>query len=869
MGSNEDEDVGSAPTRRPSPPGLESTVASGDARTPSQQQLAEAVKGALFEGKSLPGPAPLETGQVLAERYRLSALLGVGGMGEVYRANDLVLEEDVALKFLPARYADNPDLMRRFVNEVRVARQVTHPNVCRVHDITQSEGRSILSMEYIDGEDLSSLLRRIGRPPEEKAYEFAQQLCSGLAAIHDKGLLHRDLKPSNVMIDGRGNVKLADFGLAAVADKLTAREYGDGTPAYMAPEQANGEEVTEQSDIYALGLVLYELISGRHALGASRVASSENATRPAELSSVVKGVPSEVDGILGRCLERDPRDRPSSVREVAAALPGGDPVAAALAAGRAPSVDAVAGVRGQGALKMAHGWLAVAAIAVLVFAFASIVGSRGHLAMGPQMLPADVLEHRARELLQSVGATEDADSFRVLAHESRRDAQGEERATSETLSAARFYYRQSPTALTSVGGSVTMTDPVYDVPGAARITLDGAGNLRSVLVVPPTVSEASAEEVDWLPLFEAAGLDPNTLTPSEVGQTPRKFADRRHAWTTTIDDVPVRIEAASLDGAVVSFSVLFDRDLEARGHENDEPPVAVYWIIFPVLGIFGGFIYLARRAWVRGEADGRSAIRVTLVLCCVLAASFLIGGHASGFLGAMELLANTVRNVSIVAVATVVIYLVVEPYGRRFIPRSMTSWARLARGGTRDPLVARDVLIGVVGGAAVSLLALLKLWTINGAPIAHPASLVTLLGFRFAVSQLVVSLAISALGVLQTFGLYIFLRVVLRGRKRASVVFAVMWALLDFPNGMALQADAFEFGALVVLAVLVAVIYVGLLVRVGLLAALVMQVVVTLMFRFPVTTDFSAWHSGTGFVALAAVAALAAYGFRYGVERGR
>ena len=153
-------------------------------------------------------------GALLAGRYRIVAALGRGGMGEVYRADDLTLGQSVALKFLPAGLARDPDRLARFHAEVRTARQVSHPHVCRVYDVGESDGQAFLTMEYIDGEDLAALLRRIGRLPEEKGIELARQLCLGLAAAHDRGVIHRDLKPANVMIDGRGQVRLTDFGLA-------------------------------------------------------------------------------------------------------------------------------------------------------------------------------------------------------------------------------------------------------------------------------------------------------------------------------------------------------------------------------------------------------------------------------------------------------------------------------------------------------------------------------------------------------------------------------------------------------------------------------------------------------------------------------
>src|SRR5260221_4794622 len=163
-------------------------------------------------------------GTLIHERYRIVGLLGKGGMGEVYRADDLKLSQAVALKFLPERLLNDGSALARFHREVRIARQVSHPNVCRVFDIGETHGLQFLCMQYIDGEDIDSLLRRIGRLPGDKALEIGRQLCAGIAAAHDSGVLHRDLKPANIMIDGRGRARLMDFGLAVVFEQLHGNE---------------------------------------------------------------------------------------------------------------------------------------------------------------------------------------------------------------------------------------------------------------------------------------------------------------------------------------------------------------------------------------------------------------------------------------------------------------------------------------------------------------------------------------------------------------------------------------------------------------------------------------------------------------------
>ncbi len=294
------------PARTPSP-----------VRTSSHPSLSSS--GSLPEGRFLPGA-------LLANRYRIVALLGRGGMGEVYRAHDLTLGQEVALKFLPEVAARNPAALARFYNEVRIARQVSHSNVCRVYDLGEVEGQPYLSMEYVDGEDLGSLLRRIGRLPSDKAVEIARQLCAGLAAAHAKGVLHRDLKPANIMLNGRGQVVVTDFGLAALADEIPGEEIRNGTPAYMAPEQLAGREVTVQSDIYALGLVLYEIFTGKRAFEASTLAELvrlHSETTPASPSTLVKELDPAVESAILRCLDPEPSKRPASALAVAARLPGG------------------------------------------------------------------------------------------------------------------------------------------------------------------------------------------------------------------------------------------------------------------------------------------------------------------------------------------------------------------------------------------------------------------------------------------------------------------------------------------------------------------------------------------------------------------
>jgi serine/threonine protein kinase len=273
-------------------------------------------------------------GTVLAERYRIIQLLGRGGMGEVYRADDLKLAQPVALKFLPQSVEQEPERLARLLDEVKIARAIAHPNVCRVYDVDEVDGHHFLSMEYIDGENLSTLLRRVGRVPREKAMELGMQICHGLAAVHAQGILHRDLKPANLMIDERGRARIMDFGLASLSDGVAASSITHGTPAYMAPEQLAGESVSSKSDLYALGLVLYQMFTGRPAFpgGPARdLVWRRLDSTPEPPSRLVDDIDPMVESAILRCLEPDPRDRPTSGLEVAEAL----------AASAVPAADAV------------------------------------------------------------------------------------------------------------------------------------------------------------------------------------------------------------------------------------------------------------------------------------------------------------------------------------------------------------------------------------------------------------------------------------------------------------------------------------------------------------------------------------------------
>ena len=341
-------------------------------------------------------------GTIIGGQYRIVGLLGRGGMGEVYRAEDLKLEQPVALKFLPEALAKDGAALARFHREVRVARQIAHPNVCRVYDIGGAEGLSFLSMEFIRGEELASVIKRFGRLPQDKALAIARQICAGLAAAHDVGVVHRDLKPGNIMIDENGDVRITDFGLAGLMEEFGGGASLEGTPEYMSPEQLAGGELTVKSDIYSLGLVLYEIFTGRKAFSAGTLTDllrlRKTDSLPESPSSVVKDLDPLVERVIERCLAPDPKERPANALQVANALPGGDPLAAALAAGETPSPEMVAAAPKEGVLRPAVAIVLFAAIIVGLAMSLVVVGKTSLHSFTPLEKPPDVLRERARAL---------------------------------------------------------------------------------------------------------------------------------------------------------------------------------------------------------------------------------------------------------------------------------------------------------------------------------------------------------------------------------------------------------------------------------------------------------------------------------------
>ena len=827
-------------------------------------------------------------GTTVAGRYRVVGLLGRGGMGEVYRADDLKLGQQVALKFLPGSMVDDADSVGRLFDEVRMARKVSHPNVCRVFDVGETDGQHYVSMEYVDGEDLSSLLRRIGRLPEDKAIEISRQLCAALAAAHDEGVLHRDLKPANVMLDGRGRVKLTDFGLAAV------NEVRAGTPIYMAPEQLAGEGVSVRSDLYSLGLVLHELFTGKRLFEAGSFDELSRQHRSAMSRSLThtSGLDVAVDRVIERCLEKDPAKRPASALAVAAGLPGGDPLAAALAAGETPSPEMVAEAGGEGSLSLgvaAPLWLLALVAAIGVGVLQAGLSLAGWV---PMDLTPNVLDARAREVVRELGYEEDAADTAAgftadMSYLSwvRREGSTPERLAlvdSGRTPLVSYWWRSSPQTLVprvlqgvGIGAVVSLAEPPRITPGMISLQLDTLGRLTWLDAVPPRVDVVEASTPpDWSVLFALMDLEINRFAPVPPRLTPPHFADARAAWEGRLPDAPestLRIEAAALGGRPILLRTFADdRPLEQLVAAANAPNRGLAAAAIAILGsffaaffiaVFGG-LYVARRNVRSGRGDTRGARRLGFAVAGIIGAAWLLGEHSYSAADINELFEMMIFA-SAIGGLTWTLYLAVEPFMRRHAPQALIGWTRFVDGRFADPLVGRDILFGCVAGVVARLVDLTPLvlgdrvetsGNYVGLPLASTTELFSqVIGSGTIYVQL-------ALGLLFLYGL----TYVAVGRRAwlAYALWVVLFAAPGFVGGLSI--NGLRPSATWLTAIFWSLgwaLWLWVLFHRGILAFLVMSTAWLLLSLGVPTMDLTAWYSQTVIAGLGTFAALATYGF--------
>src|ERR1700719_1431819 len=871
-----------ASTSRPAgrPPFAAGSAHAAGRRTPSASTISsssEPIGGGRF--------AP---GSIVAQRYRIVALLGKGGMGEVYRAEDLRLSQVLAIKFLPEALSQDAAALGRFHSEVRVARQVSHPNVCRMFDIGDADGFPFLTMEYVDGEDLSSLVRRIGRLPQDKAVEIARQICAGLEAAHDRGVVHRDLKPANIMLDGGGKARITDFGLAGIAATIQGADVRAGTPAYMAPEQLSGKEVTAKSDIYALGLVMYELLTGKRTYDATNLPELMKARSEGKItnpSTLVKDLDPLVERVILRCLESDPGRRHASALQVAAALPGGDPLAAALAAGDNPSPEMVAAA-GEN-----DGTRPSVAIACLlgVIALLSVCTYLGIREGGLRYLHAktsgEILAHQAREIIGKLGYTEPAndsasgfeydDEYLDYLGKKAKPGTAWTQTLQEKPPLLRFWYRQSPKEMAADGftgmaltpGVVTFDDPPQTFSGMINLRLDPEGRLQSFLAIPPEKElptegnkDGTPPVADWQTLFAAAGLRIEDFRAATPGWNSLAAYDERAAWDGVWPGItrPLHVEAAAWRGRPGYFALNGEWTMPER-MPSPEPTGSqrssqIFGIAFALV-LAGGGIWLAYRNYSRGRGNRRGALRTATVVFALEIVLFFLKAHLSFSSNTIFLTVLAASTGLFVSGFLWILYIALEPYVRSKWPQTIVSWSRLLAGNLQDPLVGRDILFGTLLGLAWALVYITcYVFHIRVGERPLLSQLDFLEGTRATFAVWLGNVVAALFGLLIFFFLLVLLRVLVRNRWLAAAIFIVLFAApkvlgsdhpwIDGPVWMVIYAIA-AFAV----------------VRFGLIVLAMAVFTANVLLNVPYTLDFSAWYAPGVICVQLSFLALAVWGF--------
>ena len=798
----------------------------------------------------------LPPGTVVAERYRIEARVGRGGMGEVYRAEDLKLGQTVALKRLAPQLRSR-ETVNLLYREIRNGRQLSHPNLCRVYDLVETRTDCFVSMEFVEGEDLASLLRRIGRLPHAKALEIARDLASGLSAIHERGMLHRDLKPANVILDQDGRARITDFGLAVFSADVVTGDVS-GTASYMAPELLSGGAASVSSDVYAMGLTLYEAFTGvRPHAGRDLdqiVASHEVDVVPP--SHFCPNIDPVVERAILCCVERDPELRPRRAHHLLRVLPRFDRGSVAPGEERISTPELIAEASAE--LRQHAGRLAaVMAVAVLALVCVAFLSGRtGMHALLARSPSSPVLAQKARELLASCGLPEPAQSHSfwtvVVTPEGAEPA---------------FAYRESalPVDVRNEWGRWSVREP--SGPGTALVLLDVRGRLRTLVLQPQnaTLPPPGAQSI----LMAAAQVDPGTDGETTPHVLPPVGHEERRAWLARSDDGLVRVETATAFGVPVYFDVL-PRDARTptldRVRENSEPdlgfPSSLYFIITAV-GMTVALV-ACRHNLVRGRGDRRSASRLaTYVFAITFLAWAVLANHVLAISAEWVLLTRGIATALLHAAAVWVVYIAVEPYVRRQWPHMVVSWSRLLGGHFRTPGLGRDTLIGIAVGVVGRLILMIdeslapSAGAVRAAP--HPG---TLLGLGSPDGIAFVVLYYQFIAIFFALGLAFLLLLLRRVAWNDRAALVALWILVS-AVGVSGENPAVELTLSLARNALV----IWTLYRFGIHALAMSWLTYYIVLRVPLTLDITAWYGPRSFMTIAAIAALSAYAFHLAVGR--
>jgi len=596
------------------------------------------------------------------------------------------------------------------------------------------------------------------------------------------------------------------------------------------------------------------------------------------------GIDPVVEKAILRCLQKDPTLRPSSVRQVAAAFPGGDPLAAALAAGETPSPEMVAAAGETEGLRPVVAWAVLAATIVTVIA--TILLSAPTMLYRRVLLekPPEALAERARDILLSAGYSEPpvdtamgfyegADFLRYI----REHDQSKTRWDHLETGAFVFWYRGSPRPLASwliylygdahVSGAATPYDPPLGVSGMTLVDLNPLGRLTYLVAVPPQVEKPAvwAPSLDWAPLFSAAGLDPSKWSPAQPAWTPPVYSDARAAWTGSLAErpnIPIRIEAAAYRGRPVYFELIgpWTRPSRMQPYQMSAGEKAFFVLVFVflVLSLVAGAI-LARRNLRLGRGDRQGASRLAAFVFAAWAVSWVLGTHyVSNFATELGRFIDFLVWGSGYSYFTWLLYIALEPYVRRRWPATLISWSRLLAGGVRDPLVGRDVLVGCL--AAASLHAVKQIWWFVpswfGRPPTQPYSGPDwqFLGAHTIIASIADSLKQAPLFWLAALFVLVLLRALLRKEWAATTAFVLLLTALA-------STYSWQPSEFVVYSLIFSGLAAFLLIRFGLLCLVANWVFQYVLENFPLTTQGSTWYAGISLAGILLMTAIAVYAF--------
>jgi serine/threonine-protein kinase len=642
----------------------------------------------------------------------------------------------------------------------------------------------------------------------------------------------------------------------------------------MAPEQIEGRQVTVKTDLYSLGLVLYELFTGEQAYkaqSAAELARLQRETMPTSPSTHVEGFDPAVERVILRCLDKEPARRPGSALAIAAALPGGDPLAAALAAGETPSPELVAAAGEKVGLKPWIAWSCLALIAAGLPFAVMLIDRVMLLGSVPMELTPQVLQAKAQEIVTAVGYSDPPadtaygfvydDDYLDYLMENPPD-EGVAERLADAPAAIRYWYRQSPALIVQeflLARRVDRTDPPPLVPGMIAVELDPRGRLLELTRVPTdadTMLEGD-EVADWASLFSAAGLDFGAFTAVPPSGAPPVYADRLAAWEGSYPaqpDVAIHVEGASLRGRPVDFRVVgsWVESREAGGGGGGI--MGFVGFLFVMLILATAFL-MARYNVRQGRGDRRGALRLAVAFFAIQMTSWLLEARHVRSFDEIGLFFGAVIQWFAAATLMWVVYLALEPFVRRRWPDLLVSWTRLLDQRFRDPLVGRDLLIGATVAVGLVLLdevsALAPSWAGGTVAYTRPP-LLQLLGGRVVAGGLL-GWAATLWPALLSLLLLILFRMLL---KRNWAAFLAAWTIFS-----ALSTGTDDgFVALVFVGVFWGL-FMLLLMRFGLLAALAALYLHAPLAHGIMTTDLGSWYSDYTIGALLLLVAVALYGF--------